>query len=347
MSEKQPGTDQDETTGGFSNNQALKIFLGTGFSLFFLWLAFRDVPLSGIVASFERLDWRFTFLAIGLSFVGTPARAARWKLLYHPEQNVDFPRLTRALFIGQMLNIVIPARFGEVARIYFVDPARSLNWARTLGTIAVEKLLDILVLLALVILIPISISLPDWFKDSRSGFILLAVILLGATLILFYSRTRLLSWLESVLRFLPGRWQARFHEIIKLSLNSLDVLRSPWVGLQLQGWSLLIWGMGILVNYILFLAMNLSLPFTAALFLLLVLQVGIAIPSIPGKLGVFQYLCILALTPFGVDKSMALTYSLLLYLIGFGPILAMGTYFIWWESLHGRRISTAMDDPLL
>jgi uncharacterized membrane protein YbhN (UPF0104 family) len=209
-----------------------------------------------------------------------------------------------------------------------------------MGTIAVEKLLDILVLLALLFIIPVSISLPDWFKDSRNGFILLAAVLLGATLILFYGRTRLLSWLESALRFLPGNWRARLHKIIKLSLDSLDVLRSPWVGLQLQGWSLLIWGMGVLVNYLLFLAMNLFLPFTAALFLLLVLQVGIAIPLIPGKLGVFQYLCILALAPFGVDKGAALTYSLLLYLIGFGPILAMGAYFIWWESLHGRRIGT-------
>jgi N-acetylglucosaminyldiphosphoundecaprenol N-acetyl-beta-D-mannosaminyltransferase len=77
--------------------------------------------------------------------------------------------------------------------------------------------------------------------------------------------------------------------------------------------------MGILVNYIIFFALGLSPSFTAALFLLVVLQVGIAVPSAPGKLGIFQYLCILALAPFGVGKSNALIYSVLLYLVAFGP----------------------------
>jgi len=120
----------------------------------------------------------------------------------------------------------------------------------------------------------------------------------------------------------------------------LDVLRSPRVGLQLQAWSLLIWAMGILVNYIIFLALGLSLSFTAALFLLVVLQVGIAVPSVPGKLGIFQYLCILALAPFGVGKSSALSYSVLLYLVAVGPVLLLGAFFTWWEGVRGQRVKS-------
>ena len=324
-----------------ANIKALPMVLGTGFSLLLLWLAFRDVPFSQIMDALGHVDWRFVILALGLVLAGTLARAARWKLLYHPETDIPFFRLTRALFVGQMLNIAAPARIGEVARIYFVDQMETHKWARTLGTIAAEKLLDILALLVLLFLVPVSVSLPAWFQDARTSFVVLALVFFGMALILFYSKERLLAWLGSTLRFLPENWRARLREAIDLSLKSLDALRSPWVGLQLQGWSFIIWGMGVLVNYIVFLALDLYLPFSAALFLLIVLQVGIAVPSVPGKLGVFQYLCILALAPFGVDKSMALTYSVLLYLIGFGPLLVLGAFFIWWESLRKRRMKPA------
>jgi hypothetical protein len=99
--------------------------------------------------------------------------------------------------------------------------------------------------------------------------------------------------------------------------------------------------MGILGNYVVFLALGLSLSFTAALFLLVVLQVGTAVPSVPGKLGVFQYLCILALAPFGVGKSSALSYSVLLYLVAFGPLLLLGAFFIWWEGIRERQVKPA------
>jgi uncharacterized membrane protein YbhN (UPF0104 family) len=68
-----------------------------------------------------------------------------------------------------------------------------------------------------------------------------------------------------------------------------------------------------------------------------VLQVGVSLPNIPGKLGVFQYATILALSVFQVEKSIALSYSLVLYLVGFGPHLIFGTLFGWRFLLQNRK----------
>lgn len=353
MSKEQQSPDNGQPTGTFwrgrahllwkqTNNRGLRVALGTGFSLLFLWLAFRDVSISQIVAAFGQVDWRLVALALGLGLAGTLARAARWKLLYYPDQKkLNCLRLAEILFISQMLNIVSPVRLGEVARIYYMGHLEVHSRARTLGTIAVEKWLDTLTLLVLMLLVPVTVSLPIWFQNSKGSLAALAIAFFGATLILSFGKDRLLVLLESTSRFLPENWRARLRQAVSLVLGSLDVLRSPWVGLRLQGWSLLIWSLGVLVNYIVFLALGLSLPFAAALFLLVVLQVGVVVPSAPGELGVFNYLCILAFTPFGVGKSIALSYSVLLYLVAFGPILLLGASFIWWESIRERRASLA------
>jgi uncharacterized protein (TIRG00374 family) len=318
-----------------ANVRALQVALGTGLSLVFLWLAFRDVSLSQVTIAFSVADYRFVALALALVLISPLVRAARWRLLYHPDQKgLSCFRLAEVLLIGQMLNIVVPARLGEVARIYFMGQTESRSRARTLGTIAVEKWLDILMLLLLVLLVPALVALPPWFRDSQASLTVFVIAFFGLALALSYGKDRLLSVGKSLSRFLPEGWRARIHRATGLALGSLDVLRSPWVGLKLQGWSLLIWILSILVNYIVFLALGLPLPFAAALFLLVVLEIGVAVPSAPGKLGVFHYLCTLALSVFGLEKGAALGYAVLLYFVVFGPPSLLGALFLWWESVH-------------
>jgi hypothetical protein len=278
-------------------------------------------------------------LALALVLVSPLARAARWRLLYHPDQKgLSYFRLAEVLLISQMLNIIVPARLGEVARIYFMGKTENRSRARTLGTIAVEKWLDILMLLLLVLLVPIFVSLPPWFRDSRLSLAIVASAFLGVALILSYSKDQMLTLVERVSRFLPQSWRARIHRTTGLALGSLDVVRSPWVGLRLQGWSLLIWILSALVNYMIFLALGLPLSFAAAMFLVVVLQVGAAVPSAPGKLGIFHYLCTLALGVFGLEKGVALGYAILLYFVVFGPPSLLGALFLWWENIHRSQV---------
>jgi uncharacterized protein (TIRG00374 family) len=325
-----------------ANIRGLQVALGTVLSLALLWLAFRDVPLSQVVATFSRADYRFVTLALALVLVSPLARAARWRLLYHPGQKgLSHLRLAEVLLIGQMLNIVVPARLGEVARIYFMGKTENQSRARTLGTIAVEKWLDIVILLLLVLLVPVFVSLPPWFRDSRLSLAVFATAFLGVTLTLSYGKNQMLTLVEGVSRFLPQSWRARIHRATGLALDSLDVLRSPWVELKLQGWSLLLWALSISVNYMVFLALGLPLSFAAAVFLVVVLQVGAAVPSAPGKLGVFHYLCTLALGVFGLEKGVALGYAMLLYFVVFGPPSLLGALFLWRESIRPRQVRPA------
>lgn len=322
-----------------ANIRTLRVVLGTGLSLLFLWLAFRDVPLAEALAAFARADYRFVALGLTLVLISPLVRAARWKLLYHPEHDdLCLLRLAEVLLIGQMLNIVVPTRLGELARIYFIGKLEGHSRARTLGTIAVEKWLDVLMLLLLMLLVPLFVTLPSWFRDARISLASFALAFFAAALIISYNQARLIRLVESAARFLPERWQEWVQEAMNRALDSLNVLHSLGVGLRLQGWSLLVLLMSVTVNYIIFHALDMSLPFAAAFFLLAVLEVGVAVPSAPGKLGVFHYLCTLALGFFGVGKSDAIAYAVLLHTVVFVPPSLLGAFFLWWESVQGHEV---------
>ena len=87
--------------------------------------------------------------------------------------------------------------------------------------------------------------------------------------------------------------------------------------------------------------MKFPLKKLTAFLLLAVLQVGGLVPSSPGKVGVFQLLCILTLALFSVDKSTGLTYGILLYLVAYGPPVILGVLSLWWGGVNLRRVAAS------
>jgi len=64
--------------------------------------------------------------------------------------------------------------------------------------------------------------------------------------------------------------------------------------------------------------------FVAACLVLVALTIGISVPSTPGRIGVFQYICVLALAVFGVPQAVAFAYGVLLHGIVFLPTTLVG-----------------------
>ena len=194
-------------------------------------------------------------------------------------------------------------------------------------------------MLVLILLgIPLFMTLPSWLEQPREG-------LIGLTLALFAAAFVLLLFREPLLRLftrirLP--WGGKsLDAFAQKALLSLDVFKRWDVHLLLQAQSVVIWSIGALINYFVLLALNLRLPAVSAFLLLAVLQVGGLVPSSPGKVGVFQLLCILTLSLFAIDKSIGLTYGILLYLVAYGPPVVLGVVSLWWNGVNLRRVEAS------
>jgi uncharacterized protein (TIRG00374 family) len=322
-----------------SSVDRVRLWGGTALSVLLLVLAFRGIDFAELGGALARTDYGLVLVAVGTIIATTMAKAARWQLLFYPRHRQRrYSKLLAILLIGQMVNIVIPARLGELARAYLVGEIEGESKALALGTIAVEKAIDLFTLLFLLVGILLSMALPRWVQEPGIGITVAAFILMGALVLSAHYREQLLSVFGRLMVILPELARARLMGQLEAAMGSLEVLRRWDVSLVVIGWSIFSWLLAASTNYVAFLALGLNLSFLAAIFLLVVLQVGVAVPSSPGKIGVFHYLCLLALSVFGVERSLALSYGLLLYFVVFLPPTLLGVFFLGWENLSWRHL---------
>ncbi|MBI5305148.1 MAG: flippase-like domain-containing protein [Chloroflexi bacterium] len=313
-----------------------RIALGTLVSALFLYLALRDVPLEQVAETLARVNLGWVALAMLALFAQSFLRAIRWILLYYPQQRgLRVRQMTEIIIVSQMINIVSPWRIGELVRIVLADEIEKRSKAQSLATIGIEKIFDGTMLLALMLILPPFMTLPDWLESPREGLMIMSVALFVGAFVLMLVR-------ERIVRLLGGIKLPWFRQSLdthaEVALSSLDVFKHWNLHLGLHALSVTLWSLGVLINYIVLLAMNLDLPFISAFLLLAVLQVGGLVPSSPGKVGVFQALCILGLSLFGVDKGLGLTYGILLYLVTYAPMTLAGIALMWHQGLSFRRV---------
>jgi uncharacterized protein (TIRG00374 family) len=311
-----------------------------------------------VVAAFIKADYLWLIPATVLYAISIWGKVVRWRLLFYPRQDIRQSRLFAAMMVGYMGNTILPARLGEVARAYLVSKAErggkigevtegtkskeggeEMSVTLALSTIVVEKILDILILLLFLALLLPFVALPTWVQ--RSSLILgLAFLALFAVIMTFaYQRERMLRFIGSVLQLVPYFHKRGSHAAIShrpsaitsqlvTALSGFAVLRQTQLHITLWGWSLAIWGVSALFVYSVMLAFHIAAPFTAAVLLLCVTNLGMTVPSSPGYIGVYHYLVVTVLLLFGVGRELALSYAFVLHLLAFLPVSLLGVFYV-------------------
>ena len=294
------------------------------------------------------IDWRATLRALQQAHIGWVlvavvsviingvAKSQRWRTLFPPDQ----PPPTRSqtfgiLMAGQVVNFVLPLRSGDIFRAYFVGRDRGASTASAFGAIGAEKLIDvILVGLAAAIVLPL-VALPSWINadGSQVGVVALVAALGWLGLILA------LPWINRLLARLGKRsaLAARVSGVLQRLLDGLTALRQ-WRRLPIVLlWTALVWGTAITTNLFLFRALDMPVELLNALIVLIIIYGGVSVPVVPGQLGVFEGLTVLALSLVGIDSATALAYALLLhFLVLLVPIVFGG----WWLLRRTRQMRT-------
>lgn len=317
-------------------------------SVLALTLAFEESSYEEIAEAFRNAHILPMLLALLSLTVHTLGKAARWAILLRSDDHPPIRNMTviRTLIIGQMLNFMSPARLGDIARVWIINK-HGTSAGFVVGTLVIEKFLDMLAYGILFILVLFLIPLPPWVNQSLFGFALLLLILGVVASFLIIRREWCIARLTALADRLPSNLRSWFVRQGTAALASLAVLRRRPDVLKFLALTCVIWFTAILNNYLVLMALDLhrQVPMITSLLLLVVLQAGLSLPSLPGNVGVFEYACILTLSLFGIPQATALSYGLLLHALILLPTTLLGLIFFWTSGLSFREIQQQQEQP--
>jgi uncharacterized membrane protein YbhN (UPF0104 family) len=275
-------------------------------------------------------------------------RAWRWGDLLAPLARVGPVDLFSATMVGFASSLLVP-RSGELLRPWLLSRRYRLATSAGFATIVIERLVDLITVLALFALYLYVLPRPAAQAESGVTDVLAfsgalaafaAVAALGFLLALHGNARRAIGALERLFRRAP-RWLAEpGSRLLQTFSGGLAVLRAPashWAKIGLQSAALwLITALGYQLNHA---AFGIELPFHATFLLIAFLVVGEAIPT-PGLVGGFHAFYLLALSEvYGVDRTTAVAAGIAAHALTNLPVLVLGLALLGRERLNLRRIS--------
>jgi uncharacterized protein (TIRG00374 family) len=312
--------------------------LGFVFSALFLWLALRSVHLGDVGSVLRNANGPLFLLSAAVSTCIFPLRARRWRTILAPSAGeLPFGPLWRATAIGMMINNVVPARAGEVGRAFALSREQpQVAFTTALASLAVDRIFDAIVLLALMFGAMLSPAFPvgatlagmtitQFASIGITGVLVLLAICWLAVLL----PERVIALVGAVARRVVPRFESRLVAVAQQGLGGLAVLRDGRRFLAVLWWALAHWLVHALALWIGFQAIGLAAPFSAALFLQGVLGFAVALPSSPGFVGVFELAAVRGLAVYAVPEASAFSWAIGYHVLSFIPITVIGlVYFL-------------------
>jgi len=306
---------------------ALMAVLGLAVGAGFLWLALRKVDFNELRATIASLDTSLLLFATLLYWIALSLRIVRWQLLLRELGPAPLPAVAETLVVGYAVNNVLPARLGEVARAAYAKRRLGIGRARVFGSIVVERVLDLVAILAclgggLVVL---------YYADHAARqptFELVALnagVIIGvAVLALAVLRAGNLGRLR-----IPPPILALCHDFCAgvASLNRRSALLAALL-------SAIIWSFEVAALVQAFRALAVHLELGQAMLLMGIASLSTLVPTAPGYLGTYQLVFAIAMRAFGLPESTGIVAAGAVQAFLFGSVTVAGAVILALRSLR-------------
>ena len=301
------------------------MLIGVAISVGLLGYLVWSVDVRELGALLARTRWEWVVLSSALGPLSVWARGRRWWYLFPPRS--EPPGLVPATMIGYMVNNVLPLRAGEFVRVYVVARRWGHGFWTALATLIVERVLDSLVIVFIMVVLLLRISVPRALEIGAAVLLAVDLVAVGVRCFLAVAPERTRGLIERLTRRWPAL-QTRVVDVLETFVRGLEGIRTRAHLLPLAAWTLFIWVLPVAAIWTMFRALEFELPWIAAWVVLAFVALGVAIPSAPGYIGVFHAAATLALTMFGVPATAAFGCALLFHASQIVPVTLVGWIYL-------------------
>ena len=301
---------------------------GTIFALVLVFLLFRVVLNVDFGRSWELVSTANVWLllvGLGAYYLTFPLRSLRWSLILRRVGSpIPYREATEILFLSWFVNCLVPAKLGDLYRAYLLRANRGASISRTVGTIFLERVTDIVVIFAL------ALAAGFWSFRNRNrpevDFLFLAGFVVASLLVIFLVVLRFQG--RRVTKYLPARvadlWE-RFHE------GSTAAMR-PMLLLQVAVITAAVWMLeGVRVYFVIrsldltaFDLPALNLGISSSIFVALAASLLTVVPLTPAGMGFVQAGIVGVLYLYGVSTEAATAVAITDFVLSTLSVIVIG-----------------------
>jgi uncharacterized protein (TIRG00374 family) len=303
-------------------------------SLTALVLVFSLVDMRKFVLAIKQASPLFLFLGILSEILWLVVRGAFWRTLLQKKTSYRDAFIT--VNEGYLLNNIFPFRLGEIGRALLIGQKANIEFWQVIPSILIERALDLAFAAGLFLsTLPFVIGIA-WAQQAAIAIGIFVLVGLGTIYILARNRVRVLDWIDQAGQRWPAVKKITGRRLVAF-FDGLGILTDGKLFLQALGWESINWLVAILQFYLFLRAFFPAPSLLWVLFALGVGALGIAAPSSPGAIGVFEAALVGALVALGVDASSATAFALSVHFTSYIITSLIGGFGLYkdGESLSG------------
>jgi uncharacterized protein (TIRG00374 family) len=287
-----------------------------------IWL-FHDLQWDRFFHQLTRIHWAWIGPAVLCDLLSYVCEGLRWHLLLRPLGILSPLRTTQAIYAGLFTNEILPLRMGELVRTYLVSRWLQLKFTAIVPSIIIERLFDGLWLAMGIGLTTIFVNLPADLLDAADIFGIIILIMTLLFIVLLAVGEKFFPAAGSQIpadRNLVQRLGAILDKFIT-GIKTIGLTPGFYAALFISS-LVLIFQIGAL--WLMMHAYGLKLSLWIGAAVLIIEHLGNVIPNAPSNVGTYQFFIVLALSIFGVDKTTATGFSIVVFILLSIPYWLLG-----------------------
>lgn len=313
----------------------LRVGIGIIVSIVFIYLAFREVNFQEMLQALRNANYVWLFPAVSAMLLSHWLRSIRWRYILEPIKLVKVHPLFSALMIGYAANNIFPLRLGEFLRAFAIGKSQRISKTSAFATIIVDRLLDVL---SLLLVLAITVFLYPLPQNIKNWGYMISALALSIIVVMVFLMEKTEATIKFFKIFLPKKLFEIIQKVIRSFLQGFLVFKKSEHYFTIIVLSVSVWFLYAVVVYLAFFVFNFNanygLNLYSSLVVLVIISVGIMIPSSPGFVGTYHWFCMKSLSLFGVPESEAFGFAVISHALNMLPITFVGLFYFWRENVH-------------
>jgi len=284
-------------------------------------------------AALKTVTLKYVVMITMLSLLSLLVRAIAWRTILGDQ--ISLVNSFFGINEGYFLNNLFPLRAGEIGRALSVGQSSGLGTLHVLSTILIERAFDLVFAAGIALITLPFIVGSEWIKPiAFSAFV---IVILGLILLFLVAnnRQKIQVWIDKKgfkSRFLVERVLPQIHKLI----DGMTALVKPSRFLLSFFWIGMTWVVWMFFYYSTVAQLANGAPLWWGAFVSSLLALGVAIPSAPAAVGVYEAAIVGSLALLGISSSSALAFAIVMHL---DQMVITAIFGLWGLIRDGQSLS--------